>query len=98
MAAVTTGVNLDTTSLEQIVAEQERVQQHTAEQIVHVPIPQIREQTVEGAKGILQERFPEQTVEQIVDIPVSLIVEEIAKVMSSSHATAHAAPTPDISS
>ena len=37
---------------EQIVAEQERAQQHTAEQIVHVPIPQILEQFVEGAKEI----------------------------------------------
>ena len=43
MAAVITGVNLDTTSLELIVAEQESVQQHTAEQIVHVPTPQIWE-------------------------------------------------------
>ena len=33
---------------EQIGAEQERVQQRTAEQIVHVPVPLIQEQTVES--------------------------------------------------
>ena len=51
MAAVTTDVNLDTTSLEQIVAEQERVQQHIVEQMVHVPIPQIQEQFVESIQS-----------------------------------------------
>ena len=53
---------------EQISAEQdkfERVQQHTVEQIVHVPIPQIQELNMEGVKDIPQERFPQQTVEQI---------------------------------
>ena len=51
---------------EQISAEQdkfERVQQHTVEQIVHVP--QSQELNMEGVKDIPQERFPQQTVEQI---------------------------------
>ena len=53
---------------EQISAEQdkfERVQQHTVEQTLHVPIPQSQELNVEGVKDIPQERFPQQTVEQI---------------------------------
>ena len=53
---------------EQISAEQEkfeRVQQHTVEQIVHVPIPQSQELNMEGVKDIPQERFLQQTVEQI---------------------------------
>ena len=40
---------------EQIAAEQEsveRVQQHTVEQIVHVPVPQIQEQIVESVHVI----------------------------------------------
>ena len=80
---------------EQIAAEQdffERVQQHTVQQIVHVPIPHIQEQIVEGVKQIPQERFPEKTVEQIVDIPVPPIFgRDSAEVMSSSHAAVHAA-------
>ena len=71
MAAVTTGVSLDTASLEQIVAEQERVQQHTAEQIVHVPIPQIQEE--------IGDSFPERVEEQIVDIPVPPTVQQSTK-------------------
>ena len=46
---------------EQIAAEQEsveRVQQQTAEHIVHVPIPQIQEQIEESVQEILQELFP----------------------------------------
>ena len=44
----------------QIAAEQEsfeRVQQHTAEQIIHVPILQIQEQIVEGVKSPLRNVF-----------------------------------------
>ena len=37
---------------EQIVAEQERVQQRTAEQIVHVPVPHIQEQIMESIRVI----------------------------------------------
>ena len=37
---------------EQIVAEQEHVQQRTAEQIVHVPVPHIQEQLVESMRVI----------------------------------------------
>ena len=53
---------------EQISAEQEkieRVQQHTVDQIVHVPIPQSQELNMEGVKDIPQERFLQQTVWQI---------------------------------
>ena len=42
---------------EQIAAEQERVervQQRTVEQIVHVPVPQIQEQSAEGADQALE--------------------------------------------
>ena len=79
---------------EQIFAEQERVQQHTAEQIVHVPVCHIQEQIVESIQVTSRELFPEQFVEQIVDIPVPPKVEERAEVMSSSHAAAYTAPTP----
>ena len=53
---------------EQISAEQEKfecVQQHTVDQIVHVPIPQSQELNMEGVKDIPQERFLQQTVWQI---------------------------------
>ena len=43
---------------EQIVAEQERVQQRIAEQIVHVSAPQIQEQIVESVQVIPRELFP----------------------------------------
>ena len=65
---------------EQIVAELERVQR-TAEQIVHVPVPQIQEQLEERVQVIPRELFPERIEEQIVDIPVPSIVEEIAEVV-----------------
>ena len=42
-------------------------EQIACEQIVHLPIPQVREQIVEGVKEIPQKPFPEQTVEQIID-------------------------------
>ena len=45
---------------EQIVAEQERVQRHTTEQIVHVPVPHIQEQIVKSSPVFSQELFPEQ--------------------------------------
>ena len=47
----------------------ERVQQHTVEQIVHVPRPQT------------QEHFRQCTVEQVADSPVLQIVEEVSEVM-----------------
>ena len=56
----------------------ERVQQHTVEQIIHVPIPQIQVQSVESVQVIPRELFPERIEEQIVDIPVHPIVAEIA--------------------
>ena len=39
---------------EQFVAEQERVQLHTAEQVVHVPAPRIQEQSPEGVDQVLE--------------------------------------------
>ena len=68
---------------EQIVAEQVRVQQRTAEQIVHVPVPQFQEQIVERVQVIPRELFPERNEEQIVDIAVPLIVEEMAEVVQN---------------
>ena len=65
---------------EQIVAEQERVQQRTAEQTVHVPVPQVQE-IVESVQVIPRELFPERIEEQIVCISVPPIVEEIAEVV-----------------
>ena len=69
---------------EQIAAEQEsveRVQQHTVEQIVHVPIPQIQEQIEESVQVIPRELLSERIEEQIVDNRVPPIVEEIAEVV-----------------
>ena len=53
--SVTTGVNLDTASFDQIAAEQEsleRVQRHTVAQIVRVPAPQIQEKIVVVVKEV----------------------------------------------
>ena len=41
-------------------------EQDTAEQVVHVPIPQIQEQCGEGVNVIPQERLPERTGEYMV--------------------------------
>ena len=87
---------------EQIVAEQEsveRVQQHTAEQHFHVPIPHFQEQIVESIQVFPRELFPERIDEQIVDMPclfLRLRKRLRAGVMWSSNAAAHAAPTPAI--
>ena len=67
-----------------IAAEQESVEcvrQHTVEQIVHVPVPQIQEQIVGSVQVIPRELFPERMEEQIVDILVPPIVEEMAEVV-----------------
>ena len=61
----------------QFVAEQERVQQHTAEQIMHVPVHQIQEQSMEGVQVVPKERFLGRIVEQIVDTPVPQGVKEV---------------------
>ena len=69
---------------EQITAEQEsveRVQQHTIEQIVHVPSPQIHQQMMGNVQVIPRQLFPERLEEQIVDILVPPFVEEIAEVV-----------------
>lgn len=55
---------------EQFVAGQERVQQHTAEQIMHVPVLQIQEQSMESVTVIPQESFLGRIMEQIVCGPV----------------------------
>ena len=52
----------------------------TAEQNVHVPVPQIQEQYVEGVKVIPHERFPERTLENIVDVWVPPTVEDTVEV------------------
>ena len=62
-------------------AEQERVQQRTAEQIVHVKVPHIQEHIVESIQVILGELFPERIEEQIVDSPVPASAEEITEVV-----------------
>ena len=59
----------------------QRVQQHTVEQIVHVPIPQIQEQFVKSVQVISRERISERIEELIVDIPVPLMVEEMEEVV-----------------
>ena len=41
----------------------ERVQQHTVEQLVHLPVPQIQEQIVESVQVIPRELFPERVEE-----------------------------------
>ena len=69
---------------EQIAVEPEsveRVQHHTIEQIVHVPIPQIQDQYVEIVQVIPRELFSERIEEQIVDVLVPLIVEKMAEVV-----------------
>ena len=65
---------------EQIAADPgsfERTQQRTVENIVHVPIPQIQEQFVEGVKEIHQERLSERIEELTVNAPIPRIVELI---------------------
>ena len=92
---------------EQIAADPgsfECTQQRTVENIVHVPIPQIQVQFVEGVKEIHQERLPGRIEELIVcvapiphsveDIPVpqeQLIAEETT-LNTSSTSTSNATP------
>ena len=69
---------------EQIAADPgcfELTQQRTVENIVHVPIPQIQEQFVEGVKEIHQERLLELIEELIENAPVPHSVEEIEEVV-----------------
>ena len=49
---------------------QERVQQHTVEQIVDVPVPQVVEEIAEVVQIIHQERISERIIDRIVDVPV----------------------------
>ena len=57
--------------------------QHTGEQIVHVPVPQIQEQIVESVQVIPRELFPGRIEEQIVYMPAPPIVQEIAEVVQN---------------
>ena len=60
---------------------QERVQNCTVEQIVDVPVPQIRSEIGEVIQSIPQERISDRVVEQIVDFPVGQIREQIVEVV-----------------
>ena len=94
---------------EQIAADPgsfERTQQRTVGNIVHVPIPQIQVQFVEGVKEFHQERLPERveelivcdpvprSVELIEDIPVlqEQLVAEETTLNTSSKSTSNATP------
>ena len=52
------------------VIPHERVQQHTVEQIVHVPVPQIVGETVEVVQMIPQECISKRIIDRIVDVPL----------------------------
>ena len=49
---------------------QERVQQHTMEQIVHVLQPQAVEEMVEVVQIIPQQRISKRIIDRIVDVPL----------------------------
>ena len=49
---------------------QERVQQRTVEQILHVPVPQVVEEIAAVVQIILQERISKRIIDRIVDVPV----------------------------
>ena len=72
----------------------ERVQQHTVEQIVHVPTPRIQKQIVESCQVISRELFLERIEVQIVDIPVPPIVKRQWKLPSP--VIEHIAPAPSV--
>ena len=59
----------------------DHLQQHTGEQIVGVPVPQIMEEIVGVVKFVHQERAWQRTVEQVVDVPARQVKEEIIEVM-----------------
>ena len=56
-------------------------EQHTAEQVVHAPIPQIQEKCVECVNVNRGARFPERAEEHMVDVPVPPTVEDTVEVM-----------------
>ena len=78
----------------------ERTQQRTVANIVHVPIPQIQVQFLDGVKEIHQERLPERIEELIVNAPIEdmpvpqeqLIAEETT-LSTSSMSTSSAPPS-----
>ena len=49
---------------------QERVQQRTVEQIVHVSVPRVVEEIAGVVQIILQERISKRITDRIVDVPV----------------------------
>ena len=49
---------------------QERVEQRTVEQIVHVPVPRVVEEIAEVVHS--QERISEQIIDRIVGVPVAI--------------------------
>ena len=49
---------------------QERVQQRTVEQIVHIPVPQVVEEIAEVVQIIPQERVSKRIIDRIVNVPV----------------------------
>ena len=51
------------------------LQERIVEQITHVPVPQIVEETVEVAKIFHQERVQQPTLEEIVVVPVPQFLE-----------------------
>ena len=51
---------------------QERVQQHTVEQIVHVPVPLVVGEIVEVVQIMHQERVSKRIVDRIVEVPVAM--------------------------
>ena len=48
----------------------ERVQQRTVEQIVHVPVPQVVEETAKSGPDHSQERISKRIIDRIVDVPI----------------------------
>ena len=49
---------------------QERVQQRTVEQIVHVPVPQVAEEIAGVVQIIHRECISKRIIDRIVDVPV----------------------------
>ena len=54
------------------VIPQERVQQRTVEQSVHVPVPQVVGEIMEVVQITPQERISERIIDRIVDVPVAV--------------------------
>ena len=57
------------------VSSRDRISQHTMEQTLNVPVPEMVTQSVEVPKTISQNRIQQRTMKQIVDDPVVQIVQ-----------------------